>query len=142
MNRNETRWAQIVFWEMGELLRLHTIEEKLEKKCEELIAKRESPIETWGISYMSEMEDRAALVPYWDRCLKEGDRKVRMDSFVKAIYPIWKPIMGQNANDFADMSALHKADLAIYRRSVRPNRGNVGRPSDNRLEEVHRDGND
>ena len=142
MTRNESRWAQIVFWNMEDIIRLHRLEIRREQNSDTLVKSGKAPIETWDLRFVTEMEDRASFSPYWDRSLTESDRKVRMDAFLRAIYPIWKPIMGSDAHDFADMSALHKADLAIYRRNTKPNRGNVGRPKDRALDEAPRAGND
>jgi len=124
MTRNESRWPQIVFYDDGDLRDLHRREMRLDQKCSELIAERKPPIETWDLGFMQAMEERAGLQPYWDRCTNESDRKIRMDQFLRAIYPIWRPMLGEAA-DFQDMASLHKADLAIHRKGVRPNRGNV-----------------
>ena len=144
MNRNESRWAQIMFWPIDDILDLHRRELIRESRCNALIAARKSPIELWGLGFMAMMEDRAGLNPYWDRMIKEADRKTRMDGFTRAIYPIWKPIIGQingeDATDFADMAALHRADLAIFRKDIKPNRGNVGHSPSRR--DAPRDGND
>ena len=91
---------------------------------------------------IEENEGKFLLSPYWDRSLSESERKSRMDQFLRAIYPIWKPIMGNDQNDFKNMASLHNADLAIFNKGTRPNRGNVGRSSDRALDETPRAGVD
>ena len=144
MTRNESRWAQIVFWSIDDILCLHRREIKREAQCDALIKARKSPIELWDVNFIAQMEDRSSLCPYWDRAIQETDRKIRMDKFLRAIYPCWKPIIGQidgeDSSEFSGMDALHKADLAVFNRGISPNRGNVGRPMAER--DAPRDGND
>jgi hypothetical protein len=123
MDRNEARWAEIVFWPEEDLRQLHRREMLREEKSKSLISERKMPIENWDIKFIAQMRERLNLVPYWDRMIPESDRQTRMEKFLHKIYPAWKSIIGNESNDFGSMADLHRADWAIFKSDVRPNRG-------------------
>ena len=123
MTRNETRWSQIVFWDHADIVELHRREKVLEARCDGLIAARKPPIEVWDLAFIESMQTKHDLDPYWDIHLQVGIRNARMNQFLRGLYPLWKPICGEV--DFKDMTDLHRADMAIYRNGMKPNRGTV-----------------
>lgn len=139
MNRTESRWAQIVFWDKAELLELHRREMLREEKSDALARGRQSPIDTWDMGYIDRMAAVHNLVPYWDTMLPSPARDDRMGQFLRAIYPCWKSIFGE-AYQEPDMAALHKADRNVFGHDIRPNRGNVERAGYKNLERGSRGG--
>lgn len=130
MNREESRWAQLVYWDEPQILELHRREDRLVSKLESLIKANKSPCETWDLGFIERMAVIHQLSPFWPATVPEAERKVRMDQWKRAIYPIWRgltvrayPGAGEDFSlegCFDDTDLLHRADIAIYRSGLQP----------------------
>ena len=129
MTTNESRWAQIVFWNRENLDELHRRELLREKENESRAEAMKSPIDVWDFLFIERMQGTHELVPYWDSMLPESARTERMAQFCREIYTSWRPFFGQGGQD-PEISVLHKADNAIFKIGIKPNRGNIQKFSD------------
>ncbi len=116
MEANTARWAQIIFWERGDLQELHRRESLLEASCENS-RKNGKRLPNWkDESFIEQMAARNSLVPYWPAQLPVDVRDLELKNFERAIYPIWASIFAKADKDAkaTEQETVHRCDLAIF----------------------------
>lgn len=131
MDQNLARWSQIVFWDEGDVVRLH----KLEKWRNMRLPPSGVPrYQTTGMDgpqagdLIQYNQARYMIRPFWPRGVTTAMQEERMREFERRIYPIWKSIFEHDGAADAEgpgiqeMESLHKADMAIFNSGSKPDR--------------------
>lgn len=132
MDANTVRWAQIVFWDRDDLVRLHGLESWLEMRLPPIQATRRRILdlgEERERALFRSLQDRYGLVPFWPDKMPPDARAAAMAAFERAIYPLWASIKKRDDELDADpnhapvreIETLHAQDLAIFKNSDNPN---------------------
>jgi len=117
MTPDEARWMQLKRFAEEQIADIHTAERKW------YATKSPEKRNYWrDASHIIFQNLNTMFGPAWHRNKTEQDRADEVTSWTRAIYPIWKPIL----EDFTiptDIEAMHKADIAVWRKSPEINAG-------------------
>mgnify|MGYP001617837058 CR=1 FL=1 len=114
-----SRWCKVVEWDEGDVLELHRREARLSKL-------ENTNAHVPDLQFLFEMQSKNRLLPFWPKHIEDSDRKLRLDDFMRKIYPIWGPIRTRHESE-PEYSVIHKCDKAIAQSGVKVDRGFGGR---------------